>query len=455
MQHRAPKHLLAVLAVVLTTASPAAAVALTHAPTKYRDASPNYTVTDLGTLGGTLSFAMGINDRGWVDGFSTLPNGDQHAFVWRDGVMTDLGTPGGPNSGLGFWGEKPNERGAIALTGETATLDPHNEQFCSAFNSFFFAPATPYQCRPLVWQDGTITPLPTFGGPNGAASQVNDRGQVVGTAETPAADPTCTAPGSQVLQLYPALWQHGAIYQLPVLPGDDNAVVDTINDRGQAAGVSVGNCAGFPAHAVLWQGGVLSDRGHGQADVVSLGTLGGPQAQFDEATDINNRGQVVGFSSLPGNTYFHGFLWERRTGMRDLGTLPGDFYSVAVRINDSGRAVGLSCDVTGTSCRAAVWEGGVAADLNTLTNGSPLFLIEAFGINSSGEVVGLGVTGAGEMHAFLATPQDEELATASEVRASRRATSRQPRFVIPEQVRKLLRQRPRPGLRDLLPARSH
>lgn len=44
-----------------------------------------------------------------------------------------------------------------------------------------------------------------------------------------------------------------------------------------------------------------------------------------EVHDINNQGQVVGLSSLPGSTYFHGFLWERRTGMQDLGTLPGDF----------------------------------------------------------------------------------------------------------------------------------
>jgi probable HAF family extracellular repeat protein len=410
-----------VVALLLTATWAAAAASIARA-NSHGGASPRYTVTDLGTLGGTLSFAMAINDRGWVDGFSTVPNGDQHAFVWRDGVMTDLGTPGGPNSGLGFWGEEPNERGAIAVTGETSTLDPHNEQFCSGFNSFFFAPPTPYQCRPFVWQDGNLTPLPTFGGPNGAANQINDRGQAVGTAETSSVNPTCNAPGTQVLQLYPALWQHGAIYQLAVLPGDDNAVVDTINDRGQAAGVSVGNCAGFPAHAVLWQGGVLSGS-HGQADVVSLGTLGGPQAQFDEATDINNGGQVVGFSSLPGNTYFRGFSWDRRTGMQDLGTVPGDFYSVAVRINNGGQVVGLSCDVTGLNCRAAVWQGGIAADLNTLTNGSPLYLIEAFGINSHGDIVGLGVTSTGEQHGFLATPNTTNQAKLSADTTAPPATS--------------------------------
>jgi probable HAF family extracellular repeat protein len=36
-----------------------------------------------------------------VSGDSSL-SGDktEHAFVWRDGVMTDLGTVGGPNTAL-------------------------------------------------------------------------------------------------------------------------------------------------------------------------------------------------------------------------------------------------------------------------------------------------------------------------------------------------------------------
>ncbi len=32
-----------------------------------------YTVSDLGTLGGTFSSAEGVSNRGWVDGFSTSP----------------------------------------------------------------------------------------------------------------------------------------------------------------------------------------------------------------------------------------------------------------------------------------------------------------------------------------------------------------------------------------------
>ena len=58
-----------------------------------------YTITVLGTLGGTFSQDTGLNNRGSVAGYSNLL-GDQvvHAFLWQTGVMTDLGTLGGPNS---------------------------------------------------------------------------------------------------------------------------------------------------------------------------------------------------------------------------------------------------------------------------------------------------------------------------------------------------------------------
>jgi probable HAF family extracellular repeat protein len=51
---------------------------------------------DLGTLGGSTGVALGINDAGQVIGNANLP-GDQafHAFLWENGKMKDLGTVDG------------------------------------------------------------------------------------------------------------------------------------------------------------------------------------------------------------------------------------------------------------------------------------------------------------------------------------------------------------------------
>ena len=64
-----------------------------------RASAVSYQAVDLPRLGGSESYANGINDQGQVAGWSGTAGGYYHAFLWQNGTMTDLGTlPGGWSS---------------------------------------------------------------------------------------------------------------------------------------------------------------------------------------------------------------------------------------------------------------------------------------------------------------------------------------------------------------------
>jgi|HubBroStandDraft_4_1064222.scaffolds.fasta_scaffold01739_6 probable HAF family extracellular repeat protein len=353
----------------------------------------HYTVTDLGTLeGGTFSQPFFINRYGLVSGSSSLPDGNQHAVLWLGKLKLDIGASGlgGPNN-IAFG---DNDRFQSVGEAETSTPDPDGEDFCGF--------GTHLTCLPLLWQDGGMIQLPTLGGNSGVAWAISNRGEVAGFAENSTPDPGCPAP--QVLQFKPVVWEKGLIHELPTVAGDSDGVAQEINDNGEVVGGS-GACATFnsnflynlvPVHALLWEKGKAID----------LGNLGGQtgQAGGNIAYGINNQGEAVGNSDLPGDTTFHAFLWTKRTGMQDLGTLSGDVASVSISINDAGSVVGASLDAN-FNPRAFLWEKGVMTDLNTLIAAdSPLYLLTGCSINSRGEITGLGLTSTGEIHTYLATP---------------------------------------------------
>jgi len=384
-----------------------------------------YTVTDLGTLGGSFSLPFAINNRGQVDGFSTL-RGDAvvHSFVLENGVMIDLGTLGGPNS-QSFAGL--NEKTQVAGSAEIPTPDPHGEDFCGL--------GTHLICLGFLWQNGVMTPLDTLGGNNGQAAEVNDLGQLAGYAEKSTSDPDCPAP--QVLQFRPVTWTKGVIQALPLYKDDTEGAAFWINNAGEVVGAS-GPCAAYdpryglplqPQHALLWRNGKAID----------LGNLGGEIN--NAAFAINDLSEIIGASDLRRDKVQHAFLWQKGV-MTDLGTLQGDVESAALGINNLGQVVGVSTDPDG-NIRAFLWQNGMMIDLNSLIPAdSPLFLWHGFGINSAGQIVGFALQAeTGEVHAFLATP----IASQGAATATQTATTENAKIALPENVRKQLQQRLRFG----------
>lgn len=361
-----------------------------------------YRVSNLETLGGTSSAGNSINDRSWIAGYSRLTgNQARHAALWRNRQhhsILDLGTLGGPNSSV-TWNVK-NTSGIIVGISQTADPEPLGEAWSSA--SFYSGPnAAGFINLAFVWEGCQMRGLPNFpGGDNGFATGANNLGQVVGWAENDVHDPTCVSP--QVLQFRPAVWELGPpdeISDLPLITGDSSGAATAINDNGQIVGIS-GICdqavGRYTAkHAVLWQNGSVSDLGN-------LGAL-----FWNTPTAINQHGDVVGFAGAPNDpdgNFLQAFIWTRQRGMQPLGFLPGDVHSEAYGINERRQVVGLSCDADG-NCRAFVWESGVMQDLNDLKQPDFSARLEtAKDINDNGEITGRAVDANNVRTAYLATP---------------------------------------------------
>ena len=398
--------MLSMLSVAVVAASAASGG---DAPASQPTGEPvRYEVAPLPDLGGTSSAGFSINNRGWVAGRSNLADNQiRHATLWRDSSLTDLGTLGTDelrNSAV-RWPVK-NVRGLITGISQTDEPDPYNEDWsCSAF----FPPATGagYRCLGFKWQNGEMTPLPTLGGTHGFAAGANNAGRIVGWAETSVQDPeNCEPP--QRFQFLPVVYgpRDDQIHALPLLAGDSSGAATAINDQGQIVGIS-GICdqavGRFTArHAVLWEDGV----------VIDIGNLGGVAWHTPNA--INLHGEVVGFSNFSaadgGNYHPHAFYWTKDDGIRDLETLPAPFddNSDAWGINRWGQAVGRSCDVVG-NCHAFLWQDGVMTDLNCLVDpddcAPDVTLIAAFDIDDFGRITGQAFDeDAGEVVAYVATP---------------------------------------------------
>jgi probable HAF family extracellular repeat protein len=189
------------------------------------------------------------------------------------------------------------------------------------------AATLPAEAAPKQW---TVTQLPDLGTYGGSARSINNRGQVVGTSE--------------VAQYYPhpVMWDNGVVTDL--LAGDSRyGVANAINDAGVVAGTA-------GSGVMLWQDGVAS----------SLGIAGEP-------ADINKSGAVVGYyypCGVIAGCAQRGFYYANGAVM-DIGTL-GNSPTAAAGVNDKGVVVGYSTLPFSSTARAVIWQDGVLKELGTL-----------------------------------------------------------------------------------------
>ncbi|MFI6242483.1 hypothetical protein ACIBEF_21680 [Micromonospora sp. NPDC050795] len=254
------------------------------------------------------------------------------------------------------------------------------------------APSPPHSFR--------VVDLGTLSGGDGAATAMNDRGDIVGWSTV--------ASGAR----HAVLWRHGVITDLGVLLGDTDSSAVDVNEFGDVAITSFGS--DYLTRAALWRDGQLHD----------LGTLGGENSV---AIGVNDRRQVLG-TSEPAGDMPHRFLWrdgvftdlgreyfyEFTADFNNVGDVVGGFNvppqdypctcvggllrdgvltqigSEALGINNRGQVVGAA------NGRAFRWQNGTLADLGTLGGDWS----RATAINDRGEVVGQSTTTAA-WHPFL------------------------------------------------------
>lgn len=311
---------------------------------------PSYTLTDLGTLGGSASETYAMNAAGQSVGYARTTGGAMHAFLADGGVLRDLGTLGGTTS----------RAFAINAAGHVVGWS-------------LLASEAPQHA--FLYRDGRMIDLGTLGGTDSGAYGINAIGEIVGNAHVP---------GDRTYQGF--LYSGGVMRDLGTLGGGFSTALG-ITDAGQVVG-----WADIPAgtkRAFLYQGGVMRD----------LGTLGG----FDSGANfMHANGDIVGWSRILGNASVHAFVY-RNGRMLDVGTLGGT-HSEAFGVNASGQVVGAAAIAVTDAVNAFISVNGTTRNLTALIPPeSGWELIFAFNTNDAGQIVGRGRLN-GQDRAYLLTP---------------------------------------------------
>jgi len=256
-------------------------------------------MTSLGTLGGDVSSAYGINNNGHVVGRAEDAYGSHHAFLHDGATMIDLGT--------------------LPCCGESAAYDINDAEqvigTCSTGTG---------ETHAFIWQDDVMDYVADPEGPYSWAHGINDLGQVVGGIHGVGA----------------FVWDGDTLTILDPLPTGEHAWGGDISNAGLTVGTSQ---AGDFDHACVWGG----------EGIIDLGTF--PGGEYSNSYAVSESGFVIGQSETEG--YSHAFIWNggQLVDLNDyVNPMCGDWEFLSANdLNDNLTIVGHGL-INGQS-RAFLW----------------------------------------------------------------------------------------------------
>jgi probable HAF family extracellular repeat protein len=367
---------------------------------------PLYELFDVGTLGGSSSMALGMNELGHVVGWAETGSG-MHAFLWRDGSMLDLGTLGGRYS------EARDVNGSMEIVGIAKDESEHQR-------AFYVSDGVMYDLNDLLVH--SLLPLPPGVSPADfypvllEANAINENGTIVAVGVTGMDDLVHSYVLTPVPTFAPSRPRFSYI-DTGFLPA---AVPSQPASRQMSSAGQAGDQSGQPstALALTTVGFGLNDLDQivgtsgAQAFVWLANDLGGLDlvAQTSQANAISYFGLIVGWTAGFAGTP-HATLWS--VWMPDASWslyVPQGWISEARGINNFGEAVGWAADnPDGLDAVAMLWTGSAAFDLNEVT-AVPEDVVQwqrieqANAIDEQHRIAGFGRTTAGAVRAVVLVP---------------------------------------------------
>jgi len=322
-------------------------------PTADKATSKQFTMIDLGTLGGDNSEARAVNSGGTVVGMSENASGEQRAFIWESSTMTEI--PAREANDI-------NDDGiVVGLIKQGVDVFGRAES-----QAFRWSRRDGMETNMLPKINVGLSPKKL----TGHARAINENGDI--------------AMIGQGIAMYAILRRaNGQAEDLGHL-GSSVSMAYDINDRGEVVGYTkIGRTT---VHGFLFRNGTMID----------IGSLGGESG----AHGINNKSEIVG-SSRDSLARFRAFLWEDGN-MNDLGTLGGQD-SNARAINDRSWIIGNAQTEDGSQ-HGFLYRDGKMVDLNTLIDRRDGWVItDAFRLNQKGQIAAVAQRN-GLKHAVLLSP---------------------------------------------------